>query len=259
MDTLRIILIIIGIAVLIAVYWLSKPRKPRQATERDARTESFSRDHAHNNPQARDDRERDTSSEANGSEAENLSLELERLSDFISREREDESTARADKPPIPSDPKKTAERSPTPPERIVVLYVRTRDTDRISGDDLQSGTQKVGLEYGDMEIYHRLDEAGSREAIFSLANMIPPGTLDKAQSKSFTTPGVTLFLQLPGPVSGLDAFDGMLAAAQRLAQLWGAEVLDDGHSQLSRQRIQQLREEMRDFDRRSTITISAGE
>ena len=69
----------------------------------------------------------------------------------------------------------------------------------------------------------------------------------------FETPGVTLFMTLPGPVSALDAWDAMLATGQRLAELLDADLMDDNQCLLTRQRIAQIREEMREFDRKAGL------
>lgn len=254
MDELRVILLLIGAAILAAIYFSSRPRKSSQA--RDARS------------RARSDEEEDagTGLRADAGDeppTETVSRELKRLGELISRERKrsdretapaaPESEKRAEKPraekPAPEAPEQPD------PDRIVVLYVKARGDQRISGPRLIEAAKMAGLEYGDMEIYHRLDESGNREPIFSMANMVAPGTLDQTQSPEFSTPGVALFMRLPGPLSALDAWDALLATARRLSELLEAEMLDENHSTLNRQRIQQIREEMREYDRLSTLEI----
>jgi cell division protein ZipA len=58
-----------------------------------------------------------------------------------------------------------------------------------------------------------------------------------------------LFMTLPGPLPALDAWDRMLPAAQRLAELLGAQLLDDQRTPIGRQRIAALRDELRAWDR----------
>jgi cell division protein ZipA len=64
------------------------------------------------------------------------------------------------------------------------------------------------------------------------------------------TPGVTLFMTLPGPLPALDAWEMLLPTAQRLAELLDATVLDEERNALGRQRIAHLRDELRAWDRR---------
>jgi len=72
---------------------------------------------------------------------------------------------------------------------------------------------------------------------------------------SSSTPGLCLFMTLPNPLSALDAWDTMLAAGQRLADILESDLLDEAHSSLSRQRIAHIREEMRDYDRRFEYSL----
>jgi cell division protein ZipA len=85
--------------------------------------------------------------------------------------------------------------------------------------------------------------------VFSMANMVKPGNFDMAQLDSVRTPGVTLFMTLPGPLPALDAWEMLLPTAQRLAELLDAQVLDEGRNALGRQRIAHIRDELRAWDR----------
>ncbi|PIV33239.1 MAG: cell division protein ZipA, partial [Lysobacterales bacterium CG02_land_8_20_14_3_00_62_12] len=67
--------------------------------------------------------------------------------------------------------------------------------------------------------------------------------------RSLETPGLTLFMALPGPLSALEAWDAMLPTAQRIAELLEGEVLDEDRNAVNRQRIQFMRDELRQYDR----------
>jgi cell division protein ZipA len=137
-----------------------------------------------------------------------------------------------------------------PVERIVSLFVMAREGQAFNGADLIVAAEKAGLEYGDMGIYHRLVD-GKREAgpIFSVANMLKPGSFDLTRLDALRTPGLSFFMTLPGPVTALDAWDAMLPAAQRLAELLDGQVLDEERNALGRQRIAHIRDELRGWDR----------
>jgi cell division protein ZipA len=137
-----------------------------------------------------------------------------------------------------------------PVERIVSLFVMAREGHVFNGADLIVAAEKAGLEYGDMGIYHRLVD-GRREAgpIFSVANMLKPGSFDLIRLDAMRTPGLSFFMTLPGPVTALDAWDAMLPAAQRLAELLDGQVLDEERNALGRQRIAHIRDELRGWDR----------
>lgn len=140
--------------------------------------------------------------------------------------------------------------SQVPVERIVSLFVIAREGHAFNGADLIVAAEKAGLEYGDMGIYHRLVD-GKREVgpIFSVANMVKPGSFDLSRVDALRTPGLSFFMALPGPVTALDAWDAMLPTAQRLAELLDGQVLDEERNALGRQRIAHIRDELRGWDR----------
>jgi cell division protein ZipA len=61
-------------------------------------------------------------------------------------------------------------------------------------------------------------------------------------------PGISLFLILPGPVEGAEAFDMMMEAARAVAQALDGELLDESGSTLSIQRERYMREEIIQFE-----------
>lgn len=138
-----------------------------------------------------------------------------------------------------------------PPEKIVSLFLLARDNHLITGADLLQATVSTGMEFGDMDIFHRVPE-GSESPVFSLANAAKPGHFERDAWNTFETTGLALFMTLPGPVYALDGWDAMLATARRIGELLNAELLDDGRTAFTRQREAQIREEMRDYDRRKS-------
>ncbi len=135
-----------------------------------------------------------------------------------------------------------------PPEKIVTLFIRAADQQVINGVDLLQIALKTGLELGDMDIFHRQVD-GSDTPIFSMANALKPGYFDKDAWNTFETKALVLFLTLPGPMLALDAWDALLATAKRIADVLNAELHDDDHQLLTRQKEGKIREEMRQFDR----------
>ena len=82
-----------------------------------------------------------------------------------------------------------------------------------------------------------------------MASLVEPGVFPLDQMDSFSTPGITLFAQLPGPLDAMQTFEEMLAAAEQLARLFGAEIQDETHSDLSHQTIEHMREEIQEYGR----------
>ncbi len=145
----------------------------------------------------------------------------------------------------PSKPRKPAG---PPPEKIVTLFILAADKQVINGIDLLQVALKTGLELGDMDIFHRQAD-GSDTPVFSMANALKPGYFDKDAWNSFETKALVVFLTLPGPMLALDAWDTMLASVKRISSVLNAELHDEDHQLLTRQKEGKIREEMRHFDR----------
>lgn len=135
-------------------------------------------------------------------------------------------------------------------DRIVTLFVHAQKGQVIRGADLVVAAEKVGLVYGDMGVYHRmLDGHESEGPIFSLANIAKPGSFDLRNLAELETPGLSFFMTLPGPLPALDAWNSMLAVAQRVSQLLEADLLDESRNPLVEQTVAYIRNEMRQYDR----------
>jgi len=170
--------------------------------------------------------------------------ELQRLGSAIAAKRGEDGKGVVAKPAAGTRPEQ-------PIERIVTLFVAAPAEADFHGPDLVVAAEKAGLDFGDLGIFHRL-VSGKPEAgpVFSMANMVKPGSFDMTQIESLRTPGVSFFMTLPGPMSALDAWEAMLPTAQRLAELLDGRVLDEGRNALGRQRIAHLRDELRAWDRK---------
>jgi cell division protein ZipA len=135
-------------------------------------------------------------------------------------------------------------------DRILTLYLVAREGSSIRGPELVVAAEKAGLVFGDRCIYHRLiDGRPDASPLFSVANLNEPGNFELSEIERLETPGLCFFMTLPGPVAALDALDSMLPAAQRMAELLDAQLLDEEQNALGRQRILSLRDEMRQYDR----------
>ena len=111
-----------------------------------------------------------------------------------------------------------------------------------NGEDIHAAMKDVGLDYGDMGIYHRYQKKAGKRALFSLASMVEPGQFPKSRKADFETPGLLMFTQLPGIEDGLVIYSDMLYTAERLRALLGGVLQDESRSALSKQQIEHTRD-----------------
>jgi cell division protein ZipA len=141
---------------------------------------------------------------------------------------------------------------PSPSELLVVFYVVAQKSGFL-GKDLLAILEDLGLKYGDMSIFHHygLGELKVKKPIFSVANITEPGTFEPQEMADLLTPGVALFMRLPGPFGGRVAFELMLNSAKRIAETMEGSIVDERHKFLDQKKITALRERIANFEQRS--------
>lgn len=136
-----------------------------------------------------------------------------------------------------------------PEMQVIVLHVHCSGEAPFVGSKLFDSMQQNGLIYGEMDIYHRhADLSGNGKVLFSVANMMQPGTLQHDDPATFTTKGISFFMTLPCFGEADQNFKLMLKTAQQIADDLGANVLDDQRNLLTPDRLATYRSQVRDFD-----------
>ena len=143
------------------------------------------------------------------------------------------------------------------PDLIIQINVRARKPP-FEGPAIVKAMQETGLHLSSQAIYQRLASDGTRKVLYSLASMVNPGVFPVKAMDDFTTPGLTLFAQLPGPADGMLIFSDMLYTAERLAAMLVGDLQDDTHSALTKQTIEHLRERIMEHKRQIQIARRKG-
>ncbi|TCK18575.1 cell division protein ZipA [Thiogranum longum] len=140
--------------------------------------------------------------------------------------------------------------------RVLVISVIAEDGDPFQGEKLLKAFANNDLVHGKKGIFERHVEQGGHDiAVFGIANLVKPGTFPR-DMPAFTTPGVSLFLQLPCAIGALDAFDDFVNTAERLAVELAGELRDENHQLLTHQGLMLVREQLAEAQARSRVAAS---
>lgn len=130
-------------------------------------------------------------------------------------------------------------------EKLIALYIAEHEGTNILGPKIHAALAAQGLRFGGKRIYHRFN---GEQPVFSVASLVKPGALDPAEAADFSTPGLSVFMQLPGPSEPKAALADMLDTARQLARALNAELYDTEQRQpLTPERERVLQTQVRDW------------
>jgi len=136
-------------------------------------------------------------------------------------------------------------------KEVVVINVLAPSGEQFQGTALKNLFEACGLEYGDLDIYHRHEGVDTTTPVqFSVASAVEPGTFRPDEIPTLSTPGISFFMSLPGPTNSMQAFDFMLETAQCVVRNMGGELKDERRSVMTPQTIEHCRQRIREFERK---------
>ncbi len=290
-DILRLILFLVGAALISGIYladrykkkkpneptqdWMSSPPEQPMADHIEPSWDSLNEQEAEPTPEPPQPvdvvdtpTENDADTDAVGME-ERITSELEQLEEILHEEPDhgpgdeeqlDEVTPKEQMSisflSREIKQQKQDEQTASPPIKIIQLAIVPHEGE-FYGDDILCVVQEVGMELGEMNIFHHYaNDQDKHQPIYSMASLVEPGTFPADDMDNYSTPGLTLFARLPGPKDGLTTFTDMLYAAEQLANLLDGELRDETHSALSKQTIGHIREEIQEHHRQLQLARS---
>lgn len=140
----------------------------------------------------------------------------------------------------------------TSSELLVIFHVVAHSGETFTGPMIMQMMAELELEYGDLGIYHyNIERLNKKQSVYCVANMLKPGNFDLNSMEAFSTRGLTMIMQLPGPEDGLKAFNIMVEHAQRLTAFLNGELLDEDRNPLTKQTISLYKERVQLFSLRT--------
>lgn len=153
----------------------------------------------------------------------------------------------------PNDEPKATASAPASdePQDVFVLNVMAPEGQVFDGSELLPAMLTLGLKFGEMNIFHRHEsDSGAGAVLFSLANMVKPGTFDIDNMEQFETHGISLFMAVPCAGQPSANFQLMLHAAEMLAAELNGQVLDVHRQPLTRHTVAHYKERIQSFERK---------
>ena len=249
MESLRWILLAVGIVFVIVIYMLGRSRRRRNhsmADELDDDLPEFS-------ARSLDDMDEGVGavrvisgedSDVDYTGAINASIDG-------SSENEHHDSA-VDNNPIDNEAaESSADKAEKIPSDIIVLYILPKADEVLIGSQINSAAQAMGLSFGDMNIFHYKPKGHS---VFSLANMLEPGSFDADTIHDLKTSGLTVFLQIKAG-DPLDDLTEMLQRSYQLAGLLGARLCNHKREVLTEQDAENYRGQVSAFVNRSSAAV----
>jgi cell division protein ZipA len=209
--TLRLILVVVGAVFLIGLFFWEKQRSA-----------SASGEHARSVKRARPAPDSSSSIERRRQEPNLGGFGDDGLDESAAATRAAAQSAAADTGSATSAAQTAA---PPPGEQLLIQLYVTSTGGAFSGDEILSAAERCKLRPGDMNIFHRTrGDTSDGEPLFSMANLVKPGTFPFDDMTEFASPGLAVFAQFEGEPSDLMVFDEMLDATRVMAELLGGDI-----------------------------------
>ena len=243
MESLRWILLAAGAVFVIVIYFLGRSRRRRNHSmvdDMDAELPEFTA-HSLDDVDEGVGAVRIISRDASD-------ISDEDLSSFPGDEEALEQAASEE-----GDNSELEEAAPTLPNDIVVLYILAKPNKQLIGSQVNSSAQAMGLSFGEMNIFHyRKDNRN----VFSLANMLEPGSFDATTIHDLKTTGLTVFMQIQGD-DPLDDLTEMLQRSYQLAGLLDARLCNHRREPLTEQDAENYRTQVSTFTSSKAAELSS--
>ncbi|GAB4254331.1 MAG: hypothetical protein Kow0065_01250 [Methylomicrobium sp.] len=131
------------------------------------------------------------------------------------------------------------QKSKEPLPALIQFSLVAVEDEGFSGSDLAVAFDNVGLVYGNIKIFERLDRNGLVD--FGVASMVEPGIFPDTDLDKFTTPGLVFFMQPREVDDPVAVFDDFIETIDILADELGGVPWDDRREPLTDETVEAFR------------------
>lgn len=144
---------------------------------------------------------------------------------------------------------------PPPPRMTVALTVMALRGQTFKGSQIQMAAEELQFRLGASGLFERFpdEETAIGGAVFSMAHLREPGTFEPLALGGLATPGLLLFMKLPGPLEEMKALELLVLAADQLARRLKGVICDERRNRMTNQSLMHLRNQVADLERRRRV------
>jgi cell division protein ZipA len=126
---------------------------------------------------------------------------------------------------------------------IIQFAIVAKNEENFSGYDLALAFGLVGLEYGNLKVYERINKTGSVD--YGVACMVEPGTFPEgAHLATFNCPGIIFYLQHGDLENAQTVFDDFVETIKTVADELDGITWDNKRQILTEETIQAIRQKL---------------
>ena len=253
MESLRWILLAAGIVFVLVIYMLGRSRRKRN----------------HSHVDELEDNQEDMLPEFSAQNLDDLDEGVGKVrvisgAGLLATDEEDLSSVKVSAEDSPIDnvsnrskKQRTESSESKTPSDFIVLYILpksgAKEDSLLLGSQINSSAQAMGLTFAEMNIFHYKSNGRN---VFSIANMLEPGSFDADTIHDLKTSGLTVFMQIQQG-DPLDDLTEMLQRSYQLAGLLGARLCNNKRQTLTEQDAEDYRKQVRDFINRPVPELSS--
>lgn len=139
---------------------------------------------------------------------------------------------------------------PRSPKMTLVLTVMAPRHQLFHGPKIQVVAEALRFRLNPAGLYELFSETEAADVpILSLAHLRKPGSFEPQTLQELHTPGLLLFMKLPGPLEEMKALDLLVITADQLAQRLGGLICDEQRNRMTNQALARLRDEVAELER----------